>query len=455
MNKIRIIIGVIISTFIFSCNTASKNADLVSNVKHAEWTKNAVIYEVNVRQFTKEGTFNAFASHIPRLKELGVDILWFMPIYPIGELDRKGTLGSYYSVKDYTSVNPEFGTVEEFKNVVQKAHDLGMKVIIDWVANHTSRDATWIKSNPDWYVIDSVTKTPVAPFNWTDVAKLDYNNSDIRKAMVDAMKFWLKETKINGFRCDVAFEVPTDFWDSTVVELRKVTPDLFMLAEAEVPELQVNAFDMYYSWKLHHVMNQIAQGKQNADSLRAYLVKNNSLFPKNTITMNFTSNHDENSWNGTEFERMGQFVPQMAALTFILPGMPLIYSGQEVSFNKRLEFFEKDSIVWNGNLSFTELYKSLAELRKGNPALNTPLVAKMEFLKSDNEKSIFTVQYKLDNNTVIAVFNFSDKPVSTNIKKIDKGEYSQFMSESKTKLKINQVFDLEPAGYKIFYKNEK
>lgn len=441
----------VVSAFILSCTPTPKETGLISNVKHAEWTKNAFIYEVNVRQFTKEGTFNAFADHLPKLKDLGVDILWFMPINPIGEVARKGSLGSYYSVKDYTAVNPEFGTIEDFKNVVQGAHDMGMKVIIDWVANHTSRDAKWMETNPEWYVMDSVTNKPLAPFDWTDVAKLDYKKAEMRKAMIDAMQFWLQETKIDGFRCDVAFEVPTDFWDNAVKELRKTKPDLFMLAEAETPELQLNAFDMYYSWRLHSVMNKIAQGKQNADSLRACLKMIDTIFPKNTIPMNFTSNHDENSWNGTEFERMGKFAPEMAVLTFILPGMPMIYNGQEVGFNRRLQFFEKDSIDFNGDLSFTTLYKSLAKLRKDNPALNTPLSSEMKFLETDKDSIIFAIQYKSDFNTVVAIFNFSDKMIQTTIEGIHHGYYSEFMSEVGIKLRSKQKFEIQPAGYRIFY----
>jgi len=426
----------------------------ISSVKHAEWSKNAVIYEVNVRQFSKEGTFKAFETQLPRLKELGVDILWFMPIYPIGETDRKGTLGSYYSIKDYKSINPEFGSMDDFRDVVDEAHRLGMKVIIDWVANHTSRDAKWISTNPEWYVIDSATKKPVTPFDWSDVAKLDYSNTGMRTAMLEAMKFWVDETKIDGFRCDVAAEVPVDFWDNTVAELKKSSPDLFMLAEADKPELQMKAFDMYYSWNLFKLMNDMAKGKANADSLRNYIKNELNRFPENTIPMNFTSNHDENSWNGTEFERLGVQAGQMAALTFILPGMPLIYNGQESGFNRRLQFFEKDSIDWQPGSSFNLLYKSLCALKKANPALNSPLTSNMSELITDKPDKALALKYSTGNNTLIAIFNFSGEALSVTFSdEIKEGIYEEFMANVSKEIKKETIFELTPFGYRIFYKN--
>ena len=318
-------------------NAGKETVSPVTNVIHPEWTADAVIYEVNVRQYTKEGTFKAFEEHLPRLQELGVDILWFMPVYPIGEVERKGELGSYYSIRDYKAVNPEFGDIDDFRSVVDKAHELGFKVILDWVANHTSRDHAWISEHPDWYVMDDSTGTPVAPFDWTDVAELNYDNADMRAAMLDAMTYWVSEVGVDGFRCDVAHEVPVDFWNDAVASLRQVRPDLFMLAESEEPALMTDAFDAYYGWSNHAYMNRLAQGKATAAEYAAYRVEHEGKLPVESIEMNFTSNHDENSWNGTEFERMGEAARQMAALTFAEPGMPLIYSGQEVGNDNSLE----------------------------------------------------------------------------------------------------------------------
>lgn len=437
---------------IISCS-GNKTKEVVSEAIHPEWSKDAVIYEVNTRQFTPEGTFSAFAKHLPRLQELGVEILWFMPVHPIGEVDRKGTLGSYYSIKDYKAVNPEFGTFEDFKMVVDEAHKLGIKVIIDWVANHTSRDAVWTTEHPEWYIIDSVTSKPVAPFDWTDVAKLDYSKTDMREAMAEAMLYWVKEAGIDGFRCDVAAEVPVDFWESTVIRLREVQPELFMLAEGESPELMHKAFNMYYSWTFHHIMNNMAQGKSNLDSLRSYLNKGMAKFPRNTVSMNFTSNHDENSWNGTEFERLGNHAKQMAALTFILPGMPLIYNGQEAGFNRRLQFFEKDSISWTGDKSYEEMYKKLISLKKENRALDVPFTQMPEEIKTDRADAVLVLKRFANENIVLSVFNFSADSVKVSLSEgVAGGDYKVFNDSITVNLKNGSEIELEPYGFRIFFK---
>ena len=448
----RLLLLLFAAGLLISCS-GDKSKEVVSEAIHPEWSKDAVIYEVNTRQFTPEGTFSAFAKHLPRLQELGVEILWFMPVHPIGEVDRKGTLGSYYSIKDYKAVNPEFGTFEDFKMVVDEAHKLGIKVIIDWVANHTSRDAVWTTEHPDWYVIDSVTNKPVAPFDWTDVAKLDYSKTDMREAMTEAMLYWVKEAGIDGFRCDVAAEVPVDFWESTVTRLREVQPELFMLAEGESPELQHKAFNMYYSWTFHHIMNNMAQGKSNLDSLRSYLSKGMSRFPLNTVSMNFTSNHDENSWNGTEFERLGNHAKQMAALTFVMPGMPLIYNGQEAGFNRRLQFFEKDSISWTGDKSYEELYKNLIALKKENRALDVPFTQMPEEIKTEKPDAVLVLKRSANENIVLSIFNFSPDRVKVSLKDgVVEGDYKELNSANTSNLKNGSEIELEPYGFRIFYK---
>ncbi|MCD4697158.1 MAG: alpha-amylase, partial [Bacteroidales bacterium] len=334
-----------------SCKQQAKKTEHVSgketsNIASApEWSKNANIYEVNIRQYTPEGTFKAFESHLPRLKNMGVNILWFMPIHPIGEKNRKGSLGSYYAVKDYKAVNPEFGTLKDFKSLVKTAHDMGFKVILDWVANHTSWDNQWIYDHPEWYSKDSLGQM-IAPFDWTDVADLNYDSKPLWDAMIDALKFWVTEADIDGYRCDVAGMVPTEFWERARKELDEIKP-VFMLAEAEQADHHKSAFDMSYAWELHHIFNEIAKGKKTGDDLENYFVKNDSVYPSSAFRMTFITNHDENSWNGTVMERMGKTGLTFAMLSYTLPGMPLIYSGQEVGLNKRLEFFEKDKINWD------------------------------------------------------------------------------------------------------------
>lgn len=336
---------------------------------HAAWTYDAVVYEMNVRQYTPEGTFAAAQAQLPRLKELGVDVIWLMPIYPIGEKERKGTLGSYYAVKDYCAVNPEFGTMQDFEAFLAAAKSQGFRVILDWVANHTSPDAVWIGSKPaGWYERDSLGNT-VVQYDWTDIAALNYDNADVWDAQESAMRFWMSKG-IDGFRCDMACEVPFEFWAKTISSLRKDWPQMYMLAEGEDPKLHESGFDASYAWELHHLLNDIAQGKKGIPELLEYVKYDAERFPEDAFRLMFTSNHDENSWAGTEFERMGDAAKVMAVLTFTLPnGQPLIYTGQEMGLNHRFQFFEKDPVpAWEEN-EFTQFYQELIKLRHEHPAL--------------------------------------------------------------------------------------
>lgn len=374
-------------------------------MKHPEWSKHSVIYEMNIRQFTPEGTLKAAEAHLQRIKDLGVEILWIMPIYPIGEEDRKGVLGSYYSIKDYTSINPEFGSISDFSELVDAAKLLGLRVIIDWVANHTSRDAVWVNQHPDWYKRDE-SGNIIAPYDWSDVAQLDTHNRNMWAGMAEVMKFWLKNTNIDGFRCDMASLLPVDFWNYIRLELDKVRP-VFMLAESEDPYLHHSAFNVTYCWEFHHLLNGLAQEKNTVDDLVHYFNKQEMLFDRNDMRMAFTSNHDENTWSGTEFERMGLAAKQMAILTFLIPSIPLIYNGQEVALSHRLSFFEKDMIEWNVNLDFTLLYKKLCMLKKEQEALwNGDLGGEMLLYPSNINKTIKIERRKKD-SVIVAYFNFS------------------------------------------------
>lgn len=317
--------------------------DLNAQLKTPDWAQNATIYEVNVRQYTPEGTFAAFQKHLPRLKELGVDILWLMPINPIGEKNRKGTLGSYYSVKDYKDINPEFGNKNDFKNLVDEIHKLGMYVIVDWGANHTAWDHNWVINHPEYYTKDSLGNFVPPVADWADVVDLNYDNTDLRKEMIDALCYWIKDFNIDGYRCDVAGMIPTEFWNNAREELDKIKP-VFMLAEWETPDLHEKAFEMTYAWEIHKLLNSIYKGEKSPEDLKDLIVNDKRKFQDYAYRMLFTSNHDENTWNGTEFERLGEAAEMFAALTYVIPGMPLIYNGQEAGFNKRLEFFEKDEI---------------------------------------------------------------------------------------------------------------
>lgn len=309
---------------------------------HPAWILQGNIYEVNIRQYTPEGTFNAFATHLPRLKEMGVQTLWFMPIQPISKKDRKGPMGSYYAIADYTAINPEFGTMDDWKNLVKQAHDMGFKVIIDWVANHTGADHAWLTRHPDFYEKDPKTGQPIAPFDWTDVRKLNYRSPAVGDSMIAAMQFWVNESNIDGFRCDVAAEVPKEFWSRAITDLRK-KKNLFMLAEADKPWLHEAGFDASYGWPQFHKMKEIAKGQRPASSLDSLIQMVDTSFPKNAIIMYFTSNHDENSWNQADFGTMpGATHAPFAVLTQTIGRtVPLIYSGQEEPFSTASAFSTK------------------------------------------------------------------------------------------------------------------
>lgn len=357
--------------------------------------QDSMVYEMNIRQYTPEGTFDAAREQLPRLKELGVDIVYLMPFYPIGEKGRKGELGSYYAIRDYCNVNPEFGTLKDFDDFVGEAHGLGMRVIIDWVANHTSPDHSWVSEKPaDWYVRDSLGNT-IVEYDWTDIAKLNYDNPNMRDSMRDAMEFWLKRG-IDGYRCDVAYQVPEDFWTPTIAYLRgKADKPLYFLAEAQEDWIYDAGFDAQYGWSLHHLMNDIARGtKSKAELVKE--IETNYISSRGTL-LSFTSNHDENSWAGTEFERMGDAVKALTVLSWALPNsQPLLYTGQEVGFDKRFEFFSKDvSPDWTDN-DWTEFYKYLIDLKHNHPALDAD--AAFEIIPSD--KDCFTFTRRKDKDSI-------------------------------------------------------
>lgn len=427
---------------------SAANQVLVSHVNHPDWSKNANIYEVNLRQYTSQGTINAFVEHLPRLKEMGVDILWFMPVQPIGEKNRKGELGSYYSVRDYSAINPEFGSMEDFKMMVKRAHELGMKVIIDWVANHTAWDHGWMNDYPEFYAIDS-TGQMYAPFGWEDVVQLDYVNDALRDAMIGEMKFWIKEADIDGYRCDVAGMVPTDFWDRARRELDQIKP-VFMLAEAEKEALLVDAFDMDYSFQFHHLSNAIARGDTSPAAIAAYFDQTEETFPKGVYKMNFTTNHDENSWNGTVHERYGEGYKIFAVLMATVPGMPLVYSGQEAGLDKRLEFFEKDAINWK-EYPLQDFYKTLLDLKHRNQALwNGDHGGKYVPVETDKESVVAFTRTK-NNQSVLVILNLSAEPIDVMLQgEAYAGDYNDVFGNKKITMRDNHQLRLQAWEYRVY-----
>ena len=427
------------------------------DARHTSWAYDATIYELNTRQATPEGTFAAAEALLPELKESGVDIIWIMPIQPIGVLERKGTLGSYYAISNYCAFNPEFGTRADFEHFLAKAHELGMKVILDWVANHTAPDSEWTK-NDGWHYRDSLGNLMVQ-YDWTDISKLNYDNQDMRAAMKQAMNWWMDSIGIDGFRCDVAGEVPTDFWNDAMAEIRAKHPNMFTLAEDEdkAQELTETAFDMYYGWTLHHLMNGVAQGKKTVEDLWDYFAKVDTTIRQEAIRMNFTSNHDENSWNGTEFERMGDASNLFAAFTYVVPGMPMIYTGQMSGNHHRLEFFEKDTIDRVENAPQKALYKALNDLRANNRALwSNEKGAPMVRIENDNSSVFSCVRQKScpkhGENTVIAIMNMSATPQNVTLKTNNlAGEYQCLCGKTIT-IDTTYVVELQPWKHMILTK---
>ena len=437
--------------------------------------ENSVIYEVNIRQYSPEGTFNAFTKDIPQLKELGVKIIWVMPIFPISQTKRKATggddskfasempaaeqhkyLGSYYAVSDFKKVNPEFGTIEDFRNLVKTAHENGIYVILDWVPNHTGWDHVWIKNHPEYYtqnakgeIIDPVNPETGKSWGWTDVADLNYDNQNLRAEMTADMMHWIKNEDIDGFRCDVAGNVPLDFWQQAIPQLRK-QKSIFMLAEAWEPALlKNNLFDMAYGWDGHHTMNKIAQGKETVKQFDAYIEKINKDYEANDILMNFVDNHDENSWNGTIKSRLGEAEAAMTALSYLMPGMPLVYSGNEYGLEHSLKFFEKDSIPKTKGKQW-ELRSKLGKIKNEIDALHGGKnKADYKRLSASNE-NVLAFERTKNGKKVIYLANLSAKPVSVSMPIT--GQYKDVMNEKMMDLKATQVLSMVPWQYFILTK---
>ncbi len=420
-------------------------------LRHPDWSKNAVIYQINTRQFTPEGSFRSAEKQLSRLKNLGMDILYLMPVHEIGRKNRKGTLGSPYSVRDYYSVNREFGTVADLTHFVGAAHDLDMHVIIDWVANHTAWDNPLASEHPDWYARNWKGEFRPTPWrDWPDVIDLDYHSDGLRRYMINAMKYWVAEAGVDGFRCDVAGLVPTDFWNAAREELDRVKP-VFMLAEWESRDLHERAFDMTYSWDWFDAVLELVRGENDLDGLFYYYSRNETSFPASGMRMLFVSNHDKNAWEGTEFELFGHGVRTAIVLSAVSEGMPLVYNGQEAGNRKRLAFFEQDPIRGRDH-PHGGLYSSLAGLKKNNTALwNAPWGSRMIQVTNSVPGRVFSFVRMNDRDRVFAVMNFSGKPA--HVRFIDgpyHGSYTEHFTREGVKFPRRGSLHLEPWGYRVF-----
>ena len=384
---------------------------------HPDWTYNTVVYEVNIRQFSPEGTFKGVEAQLPRLKDLGVDILWLMPMYQIGEVERKGTLGSYYAISDYTAVNPEFGTLEDFDSLLAAAHEAGFKVILDWVANQTAPDHVWMDGKPaDFYERDK-DGNAIWEYDWTDTRSLNYENEAVWTAQDECMRYWLNRG-VDGFRCDAAAEVPAKFWKAILPGIKKDYPQIYLLAEAENDALTdpTETFDASYAWELHHLLNDVAQGTKNVKDIKKYLAKDDAWMGPANFRLMFTSNHDENSWSGSEFERMGDAAKVMEVLCFTLPkGQPLVYTGQEIGLTRRLEFFEKDPIMdWSEN-EYTGFIRDLVAFRHAHPCLAAGEKGAPAVMIEDVPEGVLAFTRKADKDSVTVYANLTPNPVEVTI----------------------------------------
>ena len=363
------------------------------------------IYSVNMRQFTEEGTFNAFAAHLPRLKDMGVDILWFMPIHPIGSRNRKGTLGSYYSISDFTDVNPEYGSKADFKNIVDQAHALGMKVILDWVANHAAWDNVWTVNHPDFFERDE-TGHFKAPYDWEDVIQFNHQNTEQQQCMIDAMKYWITDFDIDGFRADLAHLTPLPFWINARQQTSGIKKDLIWLAETEdIP--YHDAFDISFTWQWMHASEAYCKGQKSFSDLLLTLHHYKNNFPENALRMYFTSNHDENSWTSTAYEKYGNNVKALSVFNATWYGIPMIYSGEEAGLNKRLFFFDKDFIDWTVDPSLHDFYKTLLHFRKGNPVIEAGFASFPTLLNNATAHNLLGYYRGINNHGLFVLINLS------------------------------------------------
>ena len=417
-------------------------------LKHPDWAESAVIYQVNIRQFTPEGTFNAFKAHLPRIKALGADILWLMPIHPIGAEKRKGGLGSPYAVQDFYGVNPEFGSLQDLKALVREIHRLGMYVILDWVANHSAWDNPLTKSHPEWYLKDKQGNFQPTPwFDWDDSVKFDYSNPAVRQYMTAAMKYWVTETDIDGYRCDTAGFLPVEFWDNIRAELDNIKP-VFMLAEWESRDLHRKAFDMTYAWSLWDKLVAVAKGR-NFEQLVEYIAHDVNTFPRDAYRMTFVENHAKTAWEGNQYLNFGEALAAATVTTVVINGMPLVYGGQEAGLARSLKFFDRDTIEWQTHPN-TQLYQKLFALKHQNLALRNGKNGGEMIRINNNADNVLSFYRESGGHRVVAIINFTEKKTNVSLQCADiSGQYTDWFKQQNYTLADSAEIELEPWGYLV------
>ncbi len=420
-------------------------------LQHPEWSRNAVLYQINLRQFTPQGTLRAAQAQLPRLADLGVDILWLMPIHPIGVAHRKGRLGSPYAIKDYFAVNPEYGTLADLQAFVGAAHERGMKVILDWVANHTAWDNGLARQHPEWYERDDNGAFRSTPWwDWSDIIDLDYDQPGLRAYMTRALRYWVEHAAIDGYRCDVAGYVPLDFWENARAELESIKP-VFMLAEYEGRDVHARAFDASYAWSWNNTLHNIALGKADATALFGYYSENESAWPHDAYRLVYVSNHDQNAWEATQFERFGAALEPVIVLQMTGEGIPMIYNGQEAGNDKRLAFFERDPIVWRPH-PIGDLYRRLIALKKRHPALRSGAAGgRMKQVVNSAPEHVFSFVRAGDGDAVFVALNFSPAPLTVSLTGGPfSGEWRDEFSGKPLTLSANATLELEAWGYGVW-----
>lgn len=450
MKKLNLLSFVLLSVIILAaCNSADNEPEQEGlPYDNPAWSHDAVLYELNVRQFSDEGTFAAVENKVDELAALGVDVIWFMPIHPIGEVNRKGPLGSYYSIKDFKDVNPEFGDMYDFKSLVNSIHEAGMYVMMDWVPNHSSWDNPLAAEHPGWYVKDS-TGTFVSPYDWTDVIQFDWSKEGLQDYMMDALLFWVTEADVDGFRVDHPHVTPADFWMEARLEMEKVKPVLMLAENEDRVEFFDNGFDMNYSWELHHLMNQVAQDEAGVENLHNTLMKDLEKFPDYAYRLRFITNHDENSWAGTIEERLGDAHKAFAVYMYTIPGTPLLYNGQEAGLNKRLEFFDRDPIEWKES-KLRNFYTLLNLLKEENPALyNGKHGGDFERIIANGDHDVYAYKMTLGDNNVTTIINFDDEAASFTLGSKANGTWYDYFTGQDVTIEADVSLDLEGWGYMV------
>ncbi len=455
MKKLRaglsqIIIAIMLAVLLAACGGVDNDTPKEEGRPYAapEWSDDIVLYELNVRQFSDEGTFSAVEERVDELADLGVDVIWFMPIHPIGELNRKGPLGSYYSVRDFRDVNPEFGDTDDFRSLVSSIHEAGMYVMMDWVPNHSSWDNHLAEEHPEWYVKDS-TGSFVSPYDWTDVIQFDWSNEGLQEYMQEALLYWVKELDVDGYRVDHPHVTPADFWLEARLAMEKVKPVLMLAENEDRVEFFENGFDINYSWELHHHMNRVAQGEETAQELHRAITQDEERYPEHAYRLRFITNHDENSWAGTIEERMGGAHEAFAVFMYTIPGVPLIYNGQEAGLNKRLEFFDRDPIEWHDSY-LRDFYTSLNSLKEDNEALhNGTSGGSFRALNISGDANVYGYKREKDDNIVIVVINFDDEAAEFSVNTDVGDEYSDYFSGENISIGNNNTLLLEGWSYLV------